>query len=100
MFHLVDVIRTGSRSVKDAKHRYAAVSGIEPTPACCRPYVQLGRSVLGYLENVLRGNSLFLLFVSDILKQLDGLLNCLARDMMFQLRPNELSISTWNRTRT
>jgi hypothetical protein len=38
---------------------------------------------LGYRRDVLRGNSLFLLFFSNVLKKLDGLLKCLLRDVMF-----------------
>jgi len=40
-------------------------------------------SALSYGEDVFRSNSLFLLFFSNVLKQLDGLLKCLLRDVMF-----------------
>ena len=40
-------------------------------------------SALSYGGDVLRGSSLFLPFFSNVLKQLDGLLKCLLRDVMF-----------------
>ena len=84
MFHLEDVIRTGSRLVRDARGNRTRARLLQALPpARC--------SASSYRGDVLRGNSLFLVFFSEILKQLYGLLKSLTRDVMFLTTtcPNE-----------